>query len=214
MILYTVPVSLYCAKTRILLRHKRLTWTEQSPKGGYGSAEFKTIVPSGNLPALDDNGLLLGDSEAIAEYINEAYPEPPMLSVDLKLRAKERERGRFHDTRLEPALRLFFPLVGRRDVDAGQVVGYADGLNARLDQLSHLLTPDAGAALTIGDCGFEPTFMWIDRLARYFPFDVSWPDAVAQYRARLAAQEAVRDEVQSYQSALDPWIDAKTRERG
>ena len=66
---YSIPVSLYCAKLRILLRHKGLDWEEVMPPGCYGSDEYKRIVPSGNLPALVDNDLMLGDSEAIAEYL-------------------------------------------------------------------------------------------------------------------------------------------------
>ena len=66
---YAIPVSLYCAKLRILLRHKGLEWEEVPPPGGYGSDEYKRVAPSGNLPALRDGDLLLGDSEAIAEYL-------------------------------------------------------------------------------------------------------------------------------------------------
>ena len=43
---YTVPISLYCAKLRIVLRHKQLEWNEQMPPGGYGSDEYKTVVVS------------------------------------------------------------------------------------------------------------------------------------------------------------------------
>ena len=64
---FTVPVSLYCAKLRIVLRHKKLEWREELPPGGYGSDAYKQIVPSGNLPALRDGDLLIADSEAIAE---------------------------------------------------------------------------------------------------------------------------------------------------
>jgi glutathione S-transferase/maleylpyruvate isomerase len=45
---YTVPISLYCAKLRIVLRHKKLKWDEQPPPGGYGSAEYKAIVVTEN----------------------------------------------------------------------------------------------------------------------------------------------------------------------
>ena len=79
--IYAIPISLYCAKLRILLRHKKIQWQELPPPGGYGSAEYKSIVPSGNLPALVDGSLLLADSEAIAEYLNEKYPNPPMLPI-------------------------------------------------------------------------------------------------------------------------------------
>jgi glutathione S-transferase/maleylpyruvate isomerase len=44
--IYAIPVSLYCAKLRILLRHKGLTWEEVPPPGGFGSAEYRATVPA------------------------------------------------------------------------------------------------------------------------------------------------------------------------
>ena len=44
---YAIPVSLYCAKLRIVLRHKGLAWEEVPPPGGYGSEDYKQVVPSG-----------------------------------------------------------------------------------------------------------------------------------------------------------------------
>lgn len=214
MILYSVPVSLYCAKTRILLRHKGITWDELPPAGGYGAGAYKAIVPSGNLPAIDDDGFILADSEAIAEYLNEKHPTPAMLPGDLQTRARARELGRFHDTRLEPALRLFFPLVGLPDPDQNAIAQHAKGLNARLNQLAQMLTPETGEPLTFGDCGYEPTFMWIERLAQELGFAVNWPSDVVAYRARLQSHDAVKAEIAHYKSALDPWITAKRAERG
>jgi glutathione S-transferase/maleylpyruvate isomerase len=212
--LYSVPVSLYCAKTRICLRHKGLTWDELPPAGGYGSDTYKKLVPSGNLPAFDDGEILLGDSEAIAEYVNERWPEPPMLPGDIVARAKARELGRFHDTRLEPALRAFFPLVGQPYPQADVMAENARALNARLEQLSRMLGDHTGGRLTIGDCGYEPTFMWIDRLSDVMDFHVVWPDHVKTYRARLQGHKAVLDEIAAYADNLDPWIEAKYAERG
>ena len=65
-----------------------------------------------NLPTLLDGDLLIADSEAIAEYIEEAYPTPPILPTELGARAKVRELSRFHDTRLEPEIRKLFKILG------------------------------------------------------------------------------------------------------
>ena len=85
--IYSVPVALYCVKLRILLRQKGIPYEERPPPGGYGSEEYRAIVPSGNLPAMIHDGFMLADSEAIAEYLNEAFPDVPMLPDDVKLRA-------------------------------------------------------------------------------------------------------------------------------
>jgi hypothetical protein len=39
---YASPVSLYCAKLRILLRHKQAQWREVSPEGGYNSPRISS----------------------------------------------------------------------------------------------------------------------------------------------------------------------------
>ena len=118
--LYAIPMSSYCAKTRILLRHKGIAHRELPPPGGYGSEEYRRIVPSGNLPTLVHDGLMIADSEAIAEYLEDRFPEPPALPRDPADRARVRERSRFNDTRLDPEVRKLFPHVrpSRRDATA------------------------------------------------------------------------------------------------
>ena len=90
------------------MRAKRLDWEDVLPPGGYGSDEYKEIVPSGTLPAIDHGGFILVDSEAINEYLNELEPHPPLWPDDLAARARARSLSRFHDTRLEPSVRALF----------------------------------------------------------------------------------------------------------
>ena len=90
LVLYDLPISSYGCKTRILLRHKGLDWTSLAPPDGYGSPAYCKIVPSGTIPALVHDGFTLGESDAIAEYLNELAPEPAMLPETIKERAKAR----------------------------------------------------------------------------------------------------------------------------
>ena len=207
--LYAIPVSLYCAKTRILLRHKRLDWVEILPPGGYGSEEYKTVVPSGNLPALRDGDLLLADSEAIAEYLNDHYPDPPALPGDPIRRAKCRERSRFRDTRLEPALRTLFPyLPGRASPPDGLLIEKSAQLSALLGQLGLLLrdAPDTGGSMTLADCGFPITFAWIDAMTPLMALQIDWPVEVIAYCDRLHALPAVATELQDYRPKLAKFL--------
>ena len=207
--LYAIPVSLYSAKTRIALRFKGLDWQELPPPGGYGSAEYKRIVASGNLPALDHDGFLIADSEAIAEFLEDRFPEPPLLPADPQGRAQMRERSRFHDTRLEPALRTLFGNLdpGRRDADlnARQSVAIAE----RLGQLARLLDTAPELAFGLGDCGYPVTFAWIDALTPRLGLDIDWPDRVRAYQSRLSDEPAVADELATYLPTLIGWLDAK-----
>lgn len=206
--LYATGHSLYCAKTRILLRHKALPFEEKQPPGGSGSDAYKQSVPSGNLPALIHNDLILSDSEAIAEYIEEAFPHPPMLPADVKARAKVRERSRFHDTRLEPALRKLFPLVKaggaqRHDIDAA-----ADGVMARLAQLGHMLDDPLVPfdKLTLGDCGFPVTFDWIDAICGGLKATVDWPPRIIGYRQWLHGFDSVSAELEQRYPVMRDWV--------
>lgn len=207
--LYAIPVSLYSAKTRIALRHKGLGWQELPPPGGYGSAEYKRIVASGNLPALDHDGFLIADSEAIAEYLEDRFPEPPLLPADAQGRARMRERSRFHDTRLEPALRALFGNLDPARRDAELNARQSVAMSERLGQLARLLDAAPELAFGLGDCGFAVTFAWIDALTPRLGLQVNWPGPVRAYQARLSDQAAVAAEFQTYLPRLQSWLDAK-----
>ena len=211
---YAIPPSLYCAKLRILLRHKRLDWEELPPPGGYGSDEYKRTVPSGNLPALVDGTLQIADSEAIAEYLEEKHPNPPMLPDTPAARAKVRERSRFHDTRLEPALRVLFPHIASGDDTGGIAERQSTELSARLGQLGRMLadTPPDRERLDLGDCGYPVTFAWIDGLTPVMGLDIDWPGDVIAYREILLGKPAVKEEMSRYQMVLDEWLKTRTRQ--
>lgn len=206
--IYTVPVATYCAKLRVMMRHKSIEWTELPPPGGYGSAEYKAIVPSGNLPAMVHDGFMLADSEAIAEYLNEAFPETPMLPETLQLRAKAREMGRFHDTRLEPAVRAMYPQVAYATRDAEAVAGGGAIISKHLDALDLLLAhnPLDAETLWLSDCGFAVTFAWIAAFEVAIGLPVVWPQSVLDYRARLDEFDAVETELAHYAPAMDDYL--------
>jgi len=161
--IYSVPVAAYCAKLRILMRYKSIAFNELSPPGGYGSDEYRAIVPSGNLPAMIHDGFMLSDSEAIAEYLNEAFPSVPMLPDSIHHRAKAREFSRSHDTRLEPSVRALYPHVDYKTRDPEAIKTLGAGVSKQLAALALLLesNPLDTTRLWIGDCGFAVTFPWI-----------------------------------------------------
>ena len=205
--IYAIPPSLYCAKLRIVLRHKCLDWRELPPPGGYGSAEYKRIVPTGNLPALFDGDLLIADGEAIAEYLEERHPAPPMLPKGAADRAKMRERGRFHDTRLEPALRALFGSIVPANRDAVLNARQSAILSEKLGQLARMLEAGPDLSFGLGDCGFPISFAWIDALEAPLSLSVAWPEVVAAYRARIEAEPAVAAELSAYRPILHGWVE-------
>ena len=206
--IYSVPVALYCAKLRILMRHKGIDWEELPPPGGYGSAEYRAIVPSGNLPAMIHDGFMLADSEAIAEYLEEAFPEVAMMPDSAKLRAKAREFSRMHDTRLEPSVRAMYPQVAYDTRDRGAVRAGGAEVSKHLSSLALLLdsNPLDTTRLWLCDCGFAVTFAWIKAFEVALGLPVDWPEIVRVYDARLRGFPVVAQELDAYRPAMDDYL--------
>ena len=212
MILYDLPISSYGCKTRILLLHKNLQWQSIAPPDGYGSKAYCEIIPAGTIPALDDDGFKLCDSEAIAEYINEIVPTPAMLPLAVKDRAISRSLSRFHDSRIEPIVRAYFDQVTPAYRDQDFIQDNAKLLKTRFDQLARMVTPApflCGSTLSLADCGFVPTFAILNRLQPLLGVSVQLTDSIRDYETALAKHPSVKDELQRYYEALDRWIATK-----
>jgi maleylpyruvate isomerase len=81
-------------RLRIILGLKKIDW-ENHPvhlaKGEQHSPEFRAINPMGLVPVLDTGGSVLSQSPAIAEYLEEMHPQPPLLPASVDARAQVRE---------------------------------------------------------------------------------------------------------------------------
>ena len=207
--IYSVPVASYCAKLRIVLRNKNIIFNELPPPGGYGSNEYRKIVPSGNLPAMIHGDFMLSDSESIAEYLDEFFPSVAMMPSTIKLRAKAREFSRSHDTRLEPAVRRLYPEVefSTRNIENVELIG--SEISKQLAALALLLSknPLDTDKLWICDCGFAVTFAWIKAFENSLGLIVDWPDEVKQYDSRLLGFKIVSDELSGYLPAMNKYLE-------
>jgi glutathione S-transferase len=78
-------------RVRIALNLKGLDYERVSVhlrKGEQRADAFLALNPQGMVPALVDGDALLTQSPAILEYLDEAYPEPPLMPRDPKVRAR------------------------------------------------------------------------------------------------------------------------------
>ena len=134
---YALPLSVYCTKVRIVLRIKRIPYQEILPPGGhYTSAAYQTYMPPGTIPSIEHDDFKLFDSEAIVEYLEDVYPNPPMRAEDSRQMARQRAISQFHNTRLEPAVRALFPWVKQGAEMAGEdrLSGLLDGFCQQLEK--------------------------------------------------------------------------------
>jgi glutathione S-transferase len=87
MILYGYSISPYAAKIRAILQHKGLPFEERHVhplrRGALGRLSGQRLVP-----VLDDSGHVVADSSRIARYLDQRYPERPVIPADAVLRAR------------------------------------------------------------------------------------------------------------------------------
>ncbi len=91
--LYISYRSSASARVRMALSLKKIPYETvaiQSDKGRFNSPEYLKLNPQGLVPALEHDGRVLVQSVAILEYLEEVYPEHPLLPKDPFARARVR----------------------------------------------------------------------------------------------------------------------------
>jgi len=91
--LYDFKSSPNCQRVKVVLAEKNLPY-EIVPidlrKQEQKTPEYLKLNPYGKVPVLTDDGTVLYESCIINEYLNEKYPNPPLMPADLGKRAKAR----------------------------------------------------------------------------------------------------------------------------
>lgn len=92
--LYTYFRSSAAYRVRIALNLKGLDREDayiHLREGAQRSADYLNLNPQGLLPTLVDGEVVAGQSLAILDYLEETYPEPPLLPGDAAGRARVRQ---------------------------------------------------------------------------------------------------------------------------
>lgn len=80
-------------RVRIALNLKGLSYEYAAihlPRNEQSDPAFLALNPNALVPVLDDEGTTLSQSLAICEYLDEVFPEPPLLPKDARGRAHAR----------------------------------------------------------------------------------------------------------------------------
>ena len=101
-ILYHLPLSPYCRKVRLVLAEKRLPFELRVEKVWERRPEYLEMNPACTVPTLiENNGLVIPDSDAICEYLDEAYPDTTLLGRTLAERVETRRLVAWFDGKFD-----------------------------------------------------------------------------------------------------------------
>lgn len=149
-------ISNYHNKVRIALLEKGVPFEEDSSVKPSQEGDYLAKSPMGKVPYLEVDGTRIRESSAILEYLEDAYPQKPLLPKDPLERARVRELVIFIELHLElVARRMYGMLAGGKPVsdETRQRVekDLAKGVRA-LQAVVKFEPYIAGKELSIADC--------------------------------------------------------------
>lgn len=97
--LHHVPLSPYCRKIRIALREKELAAELVEVRPWERDDAFLALNPAAEAPVLVDQGLVVCDSQAIADYLEDGYPETTLYGRSLEQRNETRRLVAWFDSK-------------------------------------------------------------------------------------------------------------------
>lgn len=180
--LYAVTLSPFAARVRLALRAKGVTCNiEAPPGGGTRSPEYLAINPIGKLPVLvTDDGMAIAESETIIDYLDEAFPSPPLLPADPGVRARMRNAIRCFELYAVPAMSRLFKQMDPATRNAAFVESEIAQWRSGLSLTAHFVDDAmfaAGGAISKADCILHPSMLLCDVAAAIFGLD----DILADY---------------------------------
>ena len=115
--LYHHGSSACAAKVRFVLAEKRLDWTGRYIdilRGEQFSPEYLKLTPKGVVPLLVHDDRVIPESTVICEYLEEAFPEHPLMPASPLARAEARLWTKAVDEELHPACSAITYVVSHR----------------------------------------------------------------------------------------------------
>lgn len=198
--LYGSALCPYAQRVRLVLAEKGLKATEIEIDPRNKPADFLALSPAGKVPLLVHNDVRVWESAVINEYLDESFPEYPLLPRAPAQRALARIWISFADLRLyEPTHRLL------HCSDPNVQTKFAEQLAEELRFLeTHALAAHAGPywlgdAFSLADIAFFPWFEQLAVLERFRNFRapaecsriLAWHETVARRQGvRLTARSS------------------------
>lgn len=199
-VLFHLPLSPYSRKIRLALAEKRLPFELRLEKVWERRPEYLDLNPAGTVPTLvEPTGLAIPDSAVIGEYLDEAYPDTPLLGRTLAERVEVRRLLAWFDGKFAAEVtrnllheKFMKPQLGHGQPEAAVLrAGYANLKHhmAYLDWLAETRAWLAGGSLSLADFAAAGHLSALD-----FAGEVDWSLAPAarEWYARIKSRPSFR----------------------
>lgn len=199
-LLYHLPLSPFSRKVRLVLAEKRLPFEMRVEKVWERRPEYLEINPANKVPTLiEENGLVIPDSNAICEYLEEAYPDTALLGRTLAERVEVRRLVAWFDGKFAEEVsanllgeKFMKRLMGRGTADAGALRAGYTNLRHHLGYIGWLAETRkwlAGANLSLADFAAAAHLSALD-----FAGDVDWTVSAParEWYARVKSRPSFR----------------------
>ncbi|MEM1100781.1 MAG: glutathione S-transferase family protein [Pseudomonadota bacterium] len=197
--LYHAPLSPFCRKVRLSLAEKKIEVTLVEERYWEQSADFMRRNPAGKVPVLRHEGRVMSESTAICEYIEEAYPAPPLLPQSKDARFEVRRLVAWFDDKFhrEVTSNLLYERVNKKITgqgypDSSNVKAGSKAIKYHLDYMAWLLDQRrwlAGDVMTLADFAAAAHLSALDYIS-----DVDWnrSEGVKDWYAKIKSRPAFR----------------------
>jgi len=160
-------------KVRIVLAEKGLSYELVEidlTQGEQRRPEFRRLNPFGRVPVLVDEDITVYDSTIIAEYLEDEYPEPPLLPAigSSALRAQARTWEDIADTSFTVQVGQLMTEMGKAesDRDSNRIQRLQQWIEQMLSFLNHQLQAQdfLASQFSVADIGFVPRLLVLKEL--------------------------------------------------
>lgn len=196
--LYSGDLSPYSARVRMQIYAKGITDIVLERPANFGMPKFREDHPIGRIPVLDVDGDMIPESDVIAEYLEEVYPEPSLLGATPRETAHIRTLARIGDIYL---MNNMFTLSGQTYAtprNDGMIAFLAAQVVRNLKALDRMIGDDGFACagrLTLADCALVPGLFLVENVlpgAGHENPIPTVPKVAAYWRAIQANEHAAR----------------------
>ncbi|MCX7565990.1 glutathione S-transferase family protein [Sulfitobacter sp. F26169L] len=207
--LFHVPLSPYCRKIRLSLAEKKIEVELVEERYWEKDPDFLRRNPAGKVPVLRLDGIMMSESAAICEYIEETRPEPSLLPSDPAQKLEVRRLVSWFDDKFhhEVTSKLLYERVNKKMMKTGypdskNVKAGARAIKFHLGYMTWLLDHRrwlAGDTMTLADFAAAAHLSSLDYIS-----DVDWnscpevKDWYAKIKSRPAFRSILADQVPGF----------------